>query len=399
MNSREKMLAAGVGIVATLFVGRSFVLGIQEGFETKKSEIASLEKKKTEQDLQMTAGKVASQKLSKIVSKSLPRSEELALADYAKWLIDLADQADLTAPNQATIGEISEKDSPYRLYKFKLYGTGSIENATQLLFGFYAKDYLHRITRFELTPIPNSTIPDQLNISLDCDVLALGIANEKQEPPKGISNRLAKSLDEYKKPILDRNLFSPENLPPKLDSRKSVEAKVGLPLEHTVEAKDPDPNQKVFLELLSDNGDIPKGLVIDKDSGKMSFRSNEVGQYKVLVQATDNGIPKKTSVQSLTINVAALPPVPPPAVQFDVASQAKITALLAGSGGPEAWISSKTENKTYKLKKGDQLKLGGVVGMIKEVGANYVELETEGRKWLFGMDESLSDAYSRATID
>lgn len=395
MNSREKMLAAGVGIIATLFIGRTFFAGIQSGFEKKTKLIESLEKKKSDQDLQITAGTVANKKLRSLVSKSLPRIEETARADYQKWLIVLGEESQLTAPLTKWTGDIKEKDSPYQMIKFNLQGTGTIEHATQLLYGFYAKDYLHRISRFDMSPVPNSAEPDQLTISLECEVLALGIAGDKQDPPSGVSNRVAKSLDEYKRPILDRNLFAPGNRPPQLASRKSVDAKVGLRLEHVVEAKEMDTNQRLNFELI---GEVPKGMRIEKDSGRLTWTSNDLGEYNVNVQVSDNGIPKKSSQQSLTVKVSPLPPVPPAPIQFDVASQAMVTALIGGLH-PEAWILSKTESKTYKLKKGDQLKLGGVNGMVKEVGANYVELETEGRRWLVGLDESLADAYKRSTTD
>ncbi len=396
MNQREKLLAVGVGVVGALFLGRSVVSSIQDGFDKKAQMLQTLKTKKDDQELQMTAGKVASLKLNKVVSKSLPRTEEIATADYQKWLITLGDDANLTAPTVNSMGDSTEKDGAYRTYKFKLAGSGTIENATQLLYGFYAKDYLHRIYRFEMSPLRNASEPDQLNITLDCEVLALGIAKEKQEPPKGTSNRLTKSLDQYKETILARNLFAPANQPPRLEPRKSVEAKVGLPLEHTVEAKEPDANQRINYELL---GEIPKGLLIDKKTGKITFRSNEIGEYKVDIQATDSGIPRKSSTQSLTIKVTPLPPPPPSPIQFDVASQALVTALIVGRNGPEAWILSKTESKTYKLLKGDQLKLGGVTGLVKEVGANYVELETDGKRWLIGLDETLADAYSRSKTD
>lgn len=396
MNKREKLLAAGVGIVATLFLSRSVYTSIQDGFDKKSQSVETLKKKKDEQELQMTAGKVASLKLNKVVTKSLPRTEEIALADYQKWLISLGDEANLTSPNVNSTGDSSEKDGSYRTYKFKIQGTGTIENATQLLYGFYAKDYLHRIYRFEMTPLRSATEPDQLNITLDCEVLALGIAKDKQDPPKGISNRVAKSLDQYKETILARNLFAPANQPPNLEPKKSVDAKVGIQLEHSVEAKESDPNQRIIYQL---TGEIPKGLLIDQNTGKLTFQSNETGEYKVDIQATDNGIPRKSTTQSLTIKVNPLPPPPPAPFQFDVASQALVTALIAGSKGPEVWILSKTESKTYKLIKGDQLKLGGVTGLVKEVGANYVELETEGRRWLIGLDETLADAYSRSKKD
>ncbi len=396
MTSREKILAAGVGVVASLFAGRSIVATIQSGFEKKTQLIESLEKKKSDQELQVTSGTVANKKLNSLVSKSLPGIEETARADYQKWLITLGEESQLRSPLPQFLAESRELDSPYQLFKFSLKGTGTIETATQLLYGFYAKDYLHRISMFDMYPLPNAAEPDLLNISLNCEVLALKIAKDKQDPPKGISNRIAKSLEEYKKPILERNLFAPTNQPPQLESKKSLEAKIGLRLEHTVEAKETDPNQRIVFELV---GEIPKGMRIEGDTGKLSATFNELGEYKVNVQATDNGIPKKSSTQLVTVKVNPLPPVPPPPIQFDVASQAHVTALIVGLNGPEAWILSKTESKTYKLVKGDQLKLGGVSGLVKEVGANYLELETEGRRWLVGLDETLADAYTRSATN
>jgi len=396
MNSREKLLAAGIGVIGTLFVGNSVVSTIRSGFEKKKDLVQSLVKKKGDQELQMTAGKVASLKLNKVVAKSLPRNEELAIGDYQKWLLELSEEAQLAAPISQFTADTIEKDGSYHLYKFKVAGTGTIENATQLLYGFYSKDYLHRIVQFEFRPVPNAPEPDQLMISLNCEVLSLGIAKEKQEPPKNNSNRLAKSLDEYKQTILGRNLFAPTNQPPKLEIKKTVEAKVGLRLDHTVEAQEVDPNQRVSYELA---GEIPKGLLIDRNSGKLTWTSNETGEYKVSVIATDNGIPKKFSEQALTIKVTPPAPAPPPPIQFDITSQAMVTGLIVGREGPEAWISSKTESKTYKLRKGDQLKIGGINGTVKAVGANYIELETEGRVWVVGLDETLADAYSRSKTD
>jgi hypothetical protein len=73
--------------------------------------------------------------------------------------------------------------------------------------------------------------------------------------------------------------------------------------------------------------------------------------------------------------------------------------LLASGKVPEAWILSKTESKTYQLKKGDQLKLGGVEGQVIEIGLNYLELDTKGRRWTVGLAENIAEAYSRGQSD
>jgi preprotein translocase subunit YajC len=51
------------------------------------------------------------------------------------------------------------------------------------------------------------------------------------------------------------------------------------------------------------------------------------------------------------------------------------------------------------LQKGDTLKLGGIEGLVTDLGTNYIEFETEGRRWLVGTDESIADAFKRGQVD
>lgn len=394
MNQREKYLALGVGLVASLFVGQYVVNSVQKGYSDKLQKIEDLNKKRQDQDLQMTAGLIASQKLNAVVNRSLPKLEEKARADYMAWLIDLADDANLREPTPSLVGDQKDRDGTFHMFKFQLSGTGTIANATKLLHDFYVKDYLHRITRFNLTPVTGQ--PDQLLISMDCEVLSLAIAKDKQPSPVQPSARIVKSLEEYNKTIIERNMFSPMNQPPKMEPTKLVEAKVGLPVEHMVDAKDPDPTHKVKYEIV---GDAPNGLKVDPDSGKLTWSSNEIGNFKVNLKATDSGLPPRSATQLLTIVVKELPPPAKEPVKFDVASQSVVTALIVGKNGPEAWVHSKTDDKKFYLHKGDQLKLGGVEGQVIEVGANYVEFETESRRWVVGLDESIADAFNRGQID
>lgn len=397
MNKREKFLAAGVGAVVLLFVGQSIVSSFQDALAKKKEKLEGLVKKKQDQDLLVTSGIIANQKINIVAPRSLPRNVEKARADYMEWLIALGDEARLDEPTPRFLDASPfkpEKDA-FQSFKFQIKGAGTIETATQLLYGFYAKDYLHRITRFDVSPL-NSREPDRLSITLDCEVLALAIAKDKQEPPEANSNRFAKSLDEYKQTICERNLFSPMNYPPNVSAKKSVDAKIGLKLDYTIEATDAGPNQYLLFDTV---GEVPEGLKMDRDLGKLSWSPTKPGDYKVVVKVTDTGIPAKSTLQTLTINVKEMPPPAPPANKFDVASQATVTALIVGRSGPEAWVLSKTDDKKYYLRKGDQLKLGGVQGQVIDVGANFVELETEGRRWLVGLDESLADAYKRGQED
>jgi len=351
LSQREKILAAGVGLILLLFIGNYIWGTISKGFSDKADEITRLTQQRDDQKLQITAGSIAKSKLNRLVSQSLPSNEEKARAQYLEWLIDLADECELIDPLPKTEGDSVEKDL-YQSFKFQLSGTGTIENATKLLHAFHAKDYLHRILRFDMQPLPNSKIPNQLKITLQSEVLALKNAKPDQPPPGNNAPRLEKSYEEYYNSIVGRNIFAPTNTPPAFEKSKLVSATLGIKMDVGLGAKDADPGQVI-----------------------------------------------KSSVQLISIKVQEPPPAVKKPKDFDVASQAFVSALIADGKGPQAWIRSKTENKTLYLRQGEQLKLGDIEGKVISIGTNFIEFETEGKRWTVGQDEPLSDAYKRGIED
>jgi len=354
-----------------------------------------LTQQRDDQKLQITAGSIAKSKLNRLVSQSLPSNEEKARAQYLEWLIDLAEECELIDPLPKTEGDSVEKDL-YQSFKFQLSGTGTIENATKLLYAFHAKDYLHRILRFDMQPLPNSKIPNQLKITLQSEVLALKNAKPDQPPPGNNAPRLEKSYEEYYNSIVGRNIFAPTNTPPAFEKSKLVSATLGIKMDVGLGAKDADPGQVIKYEF---EGEPIKGMQLDPETGNLSWTAMELGDYKVAVRATDSGIPAKSSVQWISIKVQEPPPAVKKPKDFDVASQAFVSALIADGKGPQAWIRSKTENKTLYLRQGEQLKLGDIEGKVISIGTNFIEFETEGKRWTVGQDESLSDAYKRGIED
>ncbi len=395
LSQREKILAAGVGLILLLFIGNYIWGTISKGFSDKADEITRLTQQRDDQKLQITAGSIAKSKLNRLVSQSLPSNEEKARAQYLEWLIDLADECELIDPLPKTEGDSVEKDL-YQSFKFQLSGTGTIENATKLLHAFHAKDYLHRILRFDMQPLPNSKIPNQLKITLQSEVLALKNAKPDQPPPGNNAPRLEKSYEEYYNSIVGRNIFAPTNTPPAFEKSKLVSATLGIKMDVGLGAKDADPGQVIKYEF---EGEPIKGMQLDPETGNLSWTAMELGDYKVAVRATDSGIPAKSSVQWISIKVQEPPPAVKKPKDFDVASQAFVSALIADGKGPQAWIRSKTENKTLYLRQGEQLKLGDIEGKVISIGTNFIEFETEGKRWTVGQDEPLSDAYKRGIED
>lgn len=393
MTPREKVLSIGVGIAVAVAAGNFLFSSVKKGFKDKNTRIDALLTEITKRDEAITDGLLDRNKLSVLAERSLPTKSEQAAADYREWLIELADLSGLTA-KQSFIGETTEK-GVYRRFKFQVSGRGTVENLTRLLFAFYEKNYLHRIAQLKVALVPRE--PYQLDITLVSEVLSLDVASPTQPAPQTKSHRPSKSLEEYEKAIVGRNLFSPANHPPVLAKTATTVATQGSQLAFSPGATDPDKGQEVRYEI---EGEAPKGMRVDRD-GTLKWTPDAVGEFKVSLRATDSGLPKQSVIQQLTINVEAPKPVETPKAEpkMDVATQAFVSALVTGKNGPEAWVRSRTEGKTIFLKVGDKLTLGSVQGTVVGVGANYIELDTDGKKWTVGLDESLADAYKRLDVD
>lgn len=395
MSSREKILAGAVGVACSLFGGQMVWSYIQSGFDAKERDVASLQSKLQAQELEILEGTLSTQRLNKALPRSISKKVEYAQADYMSWLIETADSVGLRDPKPKPMGTNVERDG-FSTFKFSMVAEGTLREATQLLHEFETKPYLHRITRFDLQPKNDPKQAGNLQISMDCEVLSLPTSKDKQPAPKTDPELLAKSIQDFEKTIYNRNLFEPKNNPPQLRSTKTVDAVVNIPVNYTIEATDPDPNQKLTFAL---DGSVPDGLRLDEKTGKITWTGRKTGKQSFTVIAMDSGLPSKTAKQTITIDVKE-PPTPPAApIQFDVASQAKLSGLLGGSGGSEAWVFSRVEGKTLKLREGDELKLGGVQGRVVKIGVSYMELETDGRRWTVGLEEKIADAFKRGELD
>ncbi|MFO0011527.1 MAG: putative Ig domain-containing protein [Planctomycetota bacterium] len=370
LSQREKLLAAGVALVVVLFAGNYFWSSIRKGFEAKEATIAQLQKEKEDKGLQITAGTIAKAKLNRMLPRSLPSNEERAQAEYMAWLIEIAEEVGLIDPQPRVLGSVPEGDL-YQSMKFQLSGSGTIEHATKLLYAFQSKDYLHRILRYDMRPITNGKVPDRMTIVLDCEALALKAAKPNQPAPGNDSPRVNKPLDAYQAAIGGRNIFAPTNQPPQLAASRKVDATVGIRMDVGIDAQDVDPGQTVTYSI---EGEAPKGMQIDPSTGKLTWTSTELGEFKVAIRASDSGIPSRSSVQMVAIRVAEPPPPAKEPPKFDVASQAYVTALISDNRGPAAWVRSKTEGKTFQLRKGDDLKLGDLVGKVIDVRRDFLEL-------------------------
>lgn len=395
MTKREKVLAIAVGGIVGLLGLQFMINSVRSGIEAKERTLEAVKKKIDGHNRLITDYTLANKRLIALKGKSLPNDDEAAQNQYSTWIREMAESAGLQniqLDNPAFGGGRSEA---FTVYRVQLKGDSRIDDLLKLLYKFYDRDYLHRIQSLKVTQFPND--PDRATVVLVSEVIALKNAAPKQPPSLASSGRMTKSMDEYLSDVLERNPFGPPNRAPAF----AVEATHDVPREREwsleLKANDPDGRHRVQYQLLSEK---PEGLQFSESSGKITWTPKANGNYDLIVQAVDSGLPPKKSQQKLVLKV--VDPPPPPTVtatpQFDAASQSFVSAILSGRDGAQVWIRTKTDNNTYKVGAGDEISIGTVKGKIVEVNVDsqFVEIETDGRRWTFGMDDSLQAAYKRS---
>lgn len=399
MTQRERTLLIAVAGVLVLFGLYFGMTRVRSGIASKNAKIERLKKEIEQKDDELFAGMQASEQLVKLTSRSLPSDHQAATTDYREWLEDTVKKCGIDKHSIALQGNGFEGEGKgvYHVMKFIVSGEGDLRHLSKLLYRFYEKDYLHRISSLAIVPMQNGKTPYDLKITVGIDAIALNMAAPDQPPPATISNRVSRTLAQYEEALVNRNLFSLANHAPEIKPEEKTEVAKDSSLEFDVKATEPDGDQSMEYSLV---GDIPDGMKIDGKTGKLSWRPKELGSYEALVSVRDSGLPSRSSEQKIKIKVVEPPPTvvkkDPP--KFDIASQAEITALLADSKQPQVWVKSKVEAKVHYLKIGDELKLGSVVGTVIAIGATYAEFETDGKRWTVGQGETLADAYKR-TMD
>lgn len=394
MNNRERYLAIATGGVLVLAAGQYILSGMMASLEAKSSRLASLNNSLGEQQNTVTRGILAKRAIDQISLRSLPSDLQSAKTIYTEWLIRFAAESKLLESKQDLLNEES-KPGVYKVLRYSLSGKTNVVDLVGLLYRFYSSPYLHRITSMKLVKSPEY---GRLALAMTIETLVLDAAAAKQPPPNPAAYKLLdRSLDDYLASIVRRNIAWPPNQPPRWPGDASASVAKNARLDYELKADEVDDGQNVEYELVETNAD---GLEIE--GGRLVWAPQELGSYRAVVRATDSGIPAASSVHEIEIKVVDPPPPPEPEKppqQFDAATQTKITALVSGRSGPEAMFKSHTDGKTARVRVGEQFELADIRGEVTAIGANYVEFETDGRRWTMGLDESLADAYRRSQVD
>jgi len=155
----------------------------------------------------------AVRKLEVWQQQSLPSDMEQARSLYRAWLSDTAKQSGVVVDDINPMPQTARSQA-FRSIGYTIQASGSLRAVTAMLYEFYSKPQLHKITRLQLNRVPGSS---DLKVVMEVEALSLPRAVAVDSLPEGKSQRLAlASLEDYQKSLIERDLvtaYSPPRPP------------------------------------------------------------------------------------------------------------------------------------------------------------------------------------------
>ncbi len=392
MNQRERFLAIAIAGLVGVVAIQWGLSRYQTALRSRTTRIAALQNEKLKLEDRLLDGAYADRQLGEYLARSLPGDPERAHSDYQSWLLDAVEQNGVTNPrvnrtNMLPVGDL------YQRLSYSIDGRTDLPKLIDFLHAFYAKDYLHRMSKLAITPARDEA--SRFDVKISVDVIALSAAAENAKAPQGTSWRVEPLVAAYREPILNRNFFEPPNKAPQFTGKPVVDAVVGKESTTPLTFKDPE-GHKLRFELIESSPDFVR---LDETTGTLTLNSDTKQEFEVQVRVTDDGYPNRTTEQKLLVKVGDPPPPPePPAVKpmFDDSTQTVLTALVQGRDDWTAWMNVRTKGKTLKLRVDDEFEIGSLKGKVIEVTPRFVLLEIDGRQFELKPAGVLSDAAKRS---
>ncbi len=391
MSERERILASIVGGLLFLLASYWTYNQVEAAFHRRsvirRQILGDLERKQQTLD----AAVRVSRDLERYERMSLPSDVEIARSQYQAWLSGLLTLTNMSDPHVKLTSQ-SRRANGSTLLTCSVSGKGNVEQWATFLHEFYSTDVLHRIRILPIRPIPDTKL---LDVNLTINALILAAAPADQDLDLSQSSRLAEfGADKIRYPIVQRNMFSPPNHPPRLPEDDTQTVMRGGRLAVSLAAEEPDRLDKLTYSLIEG----PADARFDPENGSLVWQAKELGEYLFRVRVSDDGIPSATDETHLRVTVVEPPPSPQTAAAtaaeekprgLDDARFTYVIAAIDISGEPQVWLQIRTKGELLKLRVGDAVKIGSVDGVISKIDDRGFELESAGEHQVVRLGEPL----------
>jgi hypothetical protein len=338
MSKREKLLAAAVGGLLVLMVLGYGLKRLSGMIVAKRQAVFALQNEVRDKRRTAQFGMEHRERLDGYEAMSLPSDPNVARTEYQRWLLGaVTETVELTDPQVNVLATRSDNEV-YHLLNLSVTGMATLPQLVDFLYHFYSADILHRIRRLHIKRIPDSK---HLDVSVYIEAIALRSAPAERELDTTPAHHLTKGTkSDYLATILERNLSGMQNSPPELSLPDSATAYLNESFEMKISGRDADRLDRVKYAL---DGDELFGAEVDEESGRFRWRPEEPGEYQFVVMVTDDGIPARTTRETLEINVTERPaeaePVrEPEKPSFDLAQFVYVTGITEVGDRRQAWV-------------------------------------------------------------
>jgi hypothetical protein len=392
MNSREKLLAAAVGLLALMMVVYITWSRVSSALASRHATLTNLQKEVDDQDRVLNEAAKASRKLADLQKRSLPVEQERAQSAYQQWLLNLVDWLEFIDPS-VKVSDRRARGSYYHVSRFEVDANATFEQLTEFLTAFYLSGDLHRIQQLRITPVAQSR---ELDVFIVVEALSLPGAQRTTVGDVASTRLTNQDVSAIQETILNRNMFFPPNEPPKFERIADQRVVRGASMRLAVKATDADAWDTLAFDLRSEPIEGMKLEPRGDGEAELIWSPQENGDYPIELEVCDDGLPRRKEKASFKVTVVDPPPVAPSdgrrMIGFDDAKQTFLVGTVGVGEQREAWFSVRTTGQVLKLNKGAQFDVGSILGELTLIGDRFVEISTPDGVVQVRVGQSLGEA-------
>ncbi|MEM9410827.1 MAG: hypothetical protein AAGA30_06915 [Planctomycetota bacterium] len=417
MTRLEKLLACMIGAMVYLIILYFGYRSYNSQYTLANSRLIAMDRQINDENLRTMDAFAAGDRRNYFYKSASFATGQNDLTEYQDWLEKLIRDCGL---KYRSIAKPKKNTFKFRAEGMGVFDigdrivlnfdtTGTLDQILKFVYEFEQLDVLHKIRDVTLQPMVDKNNIGNVKAAFKVELLALADADETRDF-KSNSRELEKSLDDYEKVVIARNIFGPANNPPRLRLSKRTFTE-GKDISVSLSGSDKDKNDTLAYEIV-DAGGIEGAEITSKKSGrseKFSFTSPplEVGEYKAIIRVTDSGYPPKFMDEELDIVIKAkkvekkeekVVEVEEPDPPYKHVADTQINSITSIDGVVQAKIRVRTQGKIFLVKKGDEFELDEAIWKLREIDMRGLTLESDGKLMKYRLGDFLDQPRNEEVI-
>lgn len=219
MTQREKTLTAAVAAVGVLWAGSEGLKRYRVAVDRNTTVQTDAEQALDDANFAVARGERAHRRLQEWKARSLPANRDVAESLYQDWLRKQLTEAGLKITKLADSAPRT-RSTYYGELSVAIEAEGALPQLADFLYRFYTSPHLHRISAATIAADKDG----KLTATFGVDALILADGPHADALAEGPPQPLPHSLDEFRKSLMDRNVFAAYQAKPDKASDADAEA-------------------------------------------------------------------------------------------------------------------------------------------------------------------------------